>query len=1078
MVRGSWKTVIRDVDRLYTEGTAALWSDDQLLARYITARDDSNTAFETIVRRHGPMVLEVCRRLLGNYDDAQDAFQATFLVLARRAGSIAPHPSQSLGPWLYQVASRTARKARGARRRREARERRAASRSETTIQAEAPNSLDHDEYQVLHEEVAKLPEKYRAAVVLCYFAGLTHDQAAASLRWPVGTVRGYLARARDLLRSRLVRRGVAPALAISVLDSSLSSASMLTPPLIDSVLEAIGKGSAARTVAALSGSMVRGLAIARVRRLLLAFTFLALGVGGSGLAALLLRRSTDREDPARPEIMVAAQVAEKPVPREHVDLYGAPLPNGAVARLGTERFNHGQELAGVTYSLGGKSILTVGGDGSIRVWDASSRGERFTIGGGEVHATSFACTRDGASLFTFDGESFIRKWDLTTGHEQGRWHPRDVQGFFQSMAVSPNAKILALAGLNDKTVYLWDVEKPGETRRLVGDEQDICDLAFSTDGRFVATAGMDGIPQGAATNVGPDRREQDRERGSVCLWEVSTGREALRSPVEGCSPRCLAFSPDGKSLAAGFSDATIRFYQVPMGKEVARLRIDGPMQGCLAFSPDGSILASGTYPQIAEGGNFAEIHLWDVNDRKELRRFPAHDQLVSGVSFSPDGRTLASCGAETAIRLWDVASGSEINPAMAPHSAICTLVVSRADGSVITGGNDTTIRRWEPSTGRELGKIGTHPGPVHDLAISDDGRSLLSASLDGTVRLWDLVTGRERLRLVDGRLKVRTSGLCFSPDGRFAGAGGKIWEAATGREVAILRDEKGEEFSPWSPATVVFTRDSTGLIWTDKTAIRLRDMASGQSRRIAQSADVIVPSPDGRFVAAGVGSVIRVWHIDSGREVAQISGHGEDSLTLAFSPDGRLLASGSGGFRSGKDFSVRVWELASAREVRRFNGHRAGITAVAFFPDGRRIASASSDATAMVWDLAGPKGAPLAAVELDQVWADLAEGDAGTAYRSIWTLTAVPDRTVTFLAERLKPISSDDPAKDTSLGPVATGETLRRLRAIAVLEKIGTPLAHRVLERLATGLDGRARPATPGPRCGDWSKNTALSRRL
>ncbi len=127
MVRGAWKTVIRDVDRLYAEGTLTGGNDGQLLARFAQAREESNLAFETIVRRHGPMVLEACRRVLGgDHHAAEDAFQATFLVLARRAGSIAPHPSGSLGPWLHQVACRTARKARLASSRRGAREHRAA----------------------------------------------------------------------------------------------------------------------------------------------------------------------------------------------------------------------------------------------------------------------------------------------------------------------------------------------------------------------------------------------------------------------------------------------------------------------------------------------------------------------------------------------------------------------------------------------------------------------------------------------------------------------------------------------------------------------------------------------------------------------------------------------------------------------------------------------------------------------------------------------------------------------------------------------------------------------------------------
>ena len=197
------QTVLGQLDRIFGRGTVAGLSEATLLERFVADRDE--TALAALVALHGPMVLGVCRRLLRDEHDVEDAFQATFLVLVRRARTI--RDGDRVGPWLYGVAHRVAVRARANSARRHARERTGAA---VVREAAAPPSSDAAQRElrtVLDDELARLPDSMRVPLVLCYLEGLTHDEAALRLGCPVGTVRSRMARARDRLRRRLARRG-------------------------------------------------------------------------------------------------------------------------------------------------------------------------------------------------------------------------------------------------------------------------------------------------------------------------------------------------------------------------------------------------------------------------------------------------------------------------------------------------------------------------------------------------------------------------------------------------------------------------------------------------------------------------------------------------------------------------------------------------------------------------------------------------------------------------------------------------------------------------------------------------------
>ena len=352
----------RQVHRLFNFGAVGTMSDSQLLDRVASRRDEAaEAAFEELVIRHGPMVLRVCRGVLRDAHDAEDAFQAVFLVLASRAGSI--RRSGSVASWLFGVARRVAaRGRRTAARRRDARPAgRASGPSESYLPAE-----DDPDWEILHEEIDGLPERLRAPVVLCYLEGLTYDAAADRLGLSAVAIRGRLARAREQLRRRLTRRGVTVPAGLLVAGAACE-AEAAVPATLDpfhhSHRAGVHGGQCGRALARgvlnsmlLDSTQIRGGPdLPRLRR---------------GLRGLACPRIGDRRKvqvrfrPGRRESACTHLHRRGPI------VYGDPLPPGAAMRLGTVRFRQAPMIRHIVYSPDGRLVVTDSGQNILLVSDA------------------------------------------------------------------------------------------------------------------------------------------------------------------------------------------------------------------------------------------------------------------------------------------------------------------------------------------------------------------------------------------------------------------------------------------------------------------------------------------------------------------------------------------------------------------------------------------------------------------------------------------------------------------------------------------------------------------------------------
>jgi WD40 repeat protein/serine/threonine protein kinase len=614
----------------------------------------------------------------------------------------------------------------------------------------------------------------------------------------------------------------------------------------------------------------------------------------------------------------------------------------------------------VAYSPDGERLASIvsavpGWEGKVRVWDAQTGKELLTI---KDHGTHLAFSPDGKRIACGGDDKTVRVWDVQTGKVLFSLkvrHGGEFPGF--SLAFSPDGRRLATAcnGWDElKKAYVagevkvWDAQTGKELLALKGHINTLC-LAFSPDSKRLAGA-------------------NDK---TVKIWDAETGRELCSLPGHTKVVRSVAFSPDGKRLASASEDKTVLVWDAQTGKELLAFKGHTRAVSSVAYSPDGKRLASADDPGPHGPG---QVKVWDAQTGQELLALKGHIQGVTSVAFSPDGKRLASASWDGTVKVWDAQTGqTPLTFQGSAASAVAGVAISPDGKRLAWGGSSRpdsgpgALEVWDAQTGRKIFALEGHTAKVTAVAYSPDGTRLASASEDKTVRVWDAQTGKALVAFKGHKGTV--SSVAYSPDGKRLVSGSHIWDDTkkpyVAGEVKVWDAQSGEELLSLKGLTsgvnsVAFSADGKRLvsgshIWDDTKKpylageVKVWDAQTGKElldfKGHTKGVNQVAFSPDGkRLASVAEDHTIKVWDAETGKELLSLKGHSGNVLSVAYSPDGKRLAS------AGVEGSVKVWDAQAGQELLSLKAHSGDINAVAFSPDGHRLAAGSADGTVTIWD--------------------------------------------------------------------------------------------------------------------------------